>query len=153
MNVSVAATPSMVRILPEISCEQVVVALGDDLDEQVVGAGGDHDVVDLGELGEGVGDRLERAADPDADHRLPGEAELERVGDRDDLHHAAVDQPLDALPDRGLGQADHLADGGVRAPTVLLELLDDRLGDVVEVERRRSGFLVMARMLSGQLRR
>ena len=66
------------------------------------------------------------------DHRLPGEAELERVGDRDDLHHAALDQPLHALAHRGLREAHDLADGGVRAASVLLQLLDDGLGDVVE---------------------
>ena len=122
----------MARIRPEIRLEQVLVALADDLGEEVVGAGGDHDVVDLVQRGERVGDRLERPRDPDPDHRLAGEAELERVGDRDDLHDAAVDQALHALAHRGLGQADHLADGGVRASAVLLQLLDDRLGDVVE---------------------
>ena len=42
-------------------------------------------------------------------------------------------EPLHALAHGGLGQPDHLADGGVRATAVLLELLDDRLRDVVEV--------------------
>ena len=116
--------------------EQVLVALADDLGEDVEGAGGDHDVVDLVELGERVGHRLERAGHPDADHRLAREAELQRVGDRDDLHHAAVDEPLHPLADRGLGEADHLADRGVGAAAVLLELLDDRLGDVVELACR-----------------
>ena len=77
------------------------------------------DVVDLLEVGEGVGDGLHRPVDPDADHRLPGEPELERVGDGDDLHHAGVDQPLHALADGGLGEADHLADRGVRTAAVL----------------------------------
>ena len=56
----------------------------------------------------------------------------ERVGDRDDLHHAGVDEPLHALAHGRLGQPDGLADGGVRTATVLLQLLDDRLGDIVE---------------------
>ena len=60
------------------------------------------------------------------------EADLQRVGDRDDLHDAGVEQPLHALADGGLGQADGLADRGVRPPAVLLQLLDDRLRDVVE---------------------
>ena len=100
--------------------------------EQVERAGGDHHVVDLAQLGEPVGDRLEVARGPYADHGLAGEAELERVGDRDDLHHAGVEQPLHPLADRRLGQPDRLADRRVRPPAVLLELLDDLLGHVVE---------------------
>ena len=69
---------------------------------------------------------------------------------RDDLHHAAVDETLDALPDRGLGQADDLADGGVRAASVLLELLDDRLRDVVEGDPCALRLPVHAQMLSRQ---
>jgi hypothetical protein len=40
---------------------------------------------------------------------------------------------LHALSHRRLREADDLADGGVRAASVLLELLDDRLRHVVEV--------------------
>ncbi len=83
-------------------------------------------------LGELVGDTVEVALDADADHGLAGEADLERIGDRDDLHDPRVEQPLDPLAHGGLGQADGLADRGVRPAAVLLELLDDRLGDVVE---------------------
>ncbi len=67
------------------------------------------------------------------DHRLPGEADLGRIGDGDDLHDAAVDELLHPLPHRRLGQPDRLADRGVRAPAVLLQLLDDRLGHVVRM--------------------
>ena len=105
MKVSVDTTFSMVADLGGQHREQLLVALADHLDEQVVGAGGDHHVVDLVERGDRVGDRLERPAGPDADHRLPGEAELEGVGDRDDLHHPAVHEPLHALPHRRLGEA------------------------------------------------
>ncbi len=42
-----------------------------------------------------------------------GEADLERVGDGDDLHDAGVEQPLHPLAHRRLGQPDRLADGGV----------------------------------------
>ena len=132
MNVSVDEHPVDRADPVADDLEQVLVALGDDLGQHVVGAGGDHDVVDLVERRDRVGHRLDRAGHPDADHGLAREAELHRVGDRDDLHHAAVGQPLHALPDRGLGQPDHLADGGVRAAAVLLELADDRLGDVIE---------------------
>ena len=134
MNVSVAVTFVDRADLARDQPEQVVVALGDDLGQHVEGAGSDHDVVDLVERGERVGHRFQRPVHPDPDHGLAREPELQRIGDRDDLHHAAVDQPLDALADGGLGQPDHLADGGVRAPAVLLELLDDRLRDVVEGE-------------------
>src|SRR5205823_2539390 len=72
----------------------------------------------------------------DANHGLTAEAERHRVGDRDDLHDAAVDQPLDPLPDRGLGQADRLADCRVGPPAVLLELLDDPFRGVVEDDAR-----------------
>ena len=133
MNVSVEDTDSMLRIFSEISSSRCSSLSHDRLDEEVVGPGGDHDVVDLGQRGQRVGDRLQRALDPDADHRLAGEAELERVGDRDDLHDAGVEQPLDPLADRGLGQADDLADGCVGTPAVLLQLLDDGLRDVIEV--------------------
>jgi hypothetical protein len=39
----------------------MVVVLADNLGEHVEGAGGDHDIVDLGDLGHGVGHRLEGA--------------------------------------------------------------------------------------------
>ena len=46
------------------------------------------------------------------DHGLPREPELERVGDRDDLHHAAVDRAAGRRCRHGrLGEADLLADG------------------------------------------
>ncbi len=56
-----------------------------------------------------------------------------RVGHRDDLHDAALDQPLDPLAHRGLRQPHRLADGGVRAAPVGLQLLDDGLGRGVQV--------------------
>ena len=34
--------------------------------------------------------------------------DLQRIGDRDDLHHAGVEQPLHPLADGGLGQPDGL---------------------------------------------
>ena len=70
----------------------------------------------------------------DADHGLAAEADLERVGDGDDLHHAGVQQPLHPLPDGGLRQPDGLPDGRVWTSTVLLQLLDDPLRQLVEHE-------------------
>ena len=80
-----------------------------------------------------LGDLQRVTGAPDADHRLAGESELHGVGDRDDLHHAGIDHPLDALPDRGLGQPHGLPDAGIRPAAVLLEVLDDGLGQVVEL--------------------
>src|SRR6185369_12376320 len=74
--------------------QQVVVVGADQLGEQVVAAGAHDHVVDLGDGGDGVGDRPHVTGDLDADHDLAGEAQHQRVGDRDDLHHAAVQQSL-----------------------------------------------------------
>ena len=61
-------------------------------------------------VGEAVGDQLRVALDPDPDHGLSVEPDLQGIGDRHDLHHLAVQQALHALPDGGLGQADALGD-------------------------------------------
>ena len=105
MNVSVDSTPATSR-MPAHRVQQPVVVLADDLDQDVERAGGDHDVVDLVERGERVGDLAGVAAGADADHRLAGEADLHRVGDADDLQDAGVEQPLHPLADGGLGQPD-----------------------------------------------
>ena len=110
----------------------MLVVLADHLGEDVERAGGDHHVVDLVHRGDRVDDRVEVALGLDADHRLPGEPDLQRVGDRDDLHDPGADQPLHPLPDGGFGQPDRSGDRRIRPPAVLLELLDDGLGQVVE---------------------
>src|SRR6478752_199340 len=61
--------------------DEVVVVFADDLGEDVEAAGGEHDVVDGGDLGESFGDAAAVAGDADADHRLAEEAELHGVGD------------------------------------------------------------------------
>ena len=78
----------------------------------------------------------------DADHRLARETELHRVGDRDDLHHAGVDHALDALAHRGLGQSDGLADARIGPPAVLLQFLDDRFGQLVELHAGPAAWLM-----------
>ena len=70
------------------------------------------------------------------DHGLAAEADLQRIGDRHDLHDPGLAQLLDPLADGGLGQADRLGDRAVGAPAVLLQLLDDGL-----VGLRREGRL------------
>ena len=110
----------------------MVVVAAHRLGEQVERPCRDHDVVDVGEFGEPVGDTFEVAGRPDADHRLSREAQLQGVGDSDDLHDARVEHALYPLPDRRLRQPHSLADRRVRPSPVLLQLLDDLLGDVVE---------------------
>ena len=94
--------------------------------------GGDDDVVDLGHLGQVLGDLDQLVAlAADADHRHLVEAELERVGDADDLEDPPLDQPVGPGPDGGLGHAEVGGDLGERPAAVGLEVLDDPL-----VERR-----------------
>ena len=119
--------------------DEVVVVLADHLGEQVVGAGGEHDVVGRGDRTDGLRDLGRVAAHLDAHHRLAGEAELHRVGHRDDLHDAGLLQLLNPLAHGRLAEAHGLADLGVGAAPVLLELLDDRFRDRVEGERARPG--------------
>jgi hypothetical protein len=64
--------------------------------------------------------------------RTPTIAQLQRVGDRDDLDDPGLLQPGHPLADGRLGQPDSAGDGRVGAPAVLLQLLDDRLADLVE---------------------
>ena len=89
----------------------MVVVLADHLGEHVERARRHDDVVDLVHLGQRVGlTGPAPAVHAHADQGLPGEAHLQRVGDRDDLHDAGLQQPLHALPHRGLRQAHGLGD-------------------------------------------
>ena len=112
--------------------EQVLVVLADELDQQVERAGHDHEVVDLGERGEAVGDGADVTLDADADHRHAPEPEHHRVGDGDDLGDPDLDQPAHALAHRRLGQPDLLRELRVRPTAVVLERFDEGLVDVVE---------------------
>ena len=98
--------------------------------------GRDDDVVDLGELRERLGDLhqpVALAADPDHRHLL--EAELQRVGDADDLEDPALDEAVRPRADGGLGHAEVGRDLGERPAAVLLEVLDDPLVEVRHVVR------------------
>ncbi len=110
----------------------MLVVLAHDLEDEVVRPRHEHDVVDFGNCGERVGDRLDVALGLHADHRLAPESEAERVGDAHDLHHVALDEALDPAADGGLGEPDHGCDARVRHATVLLEQFDDCLVAVVE---------------------
>src|SRR5215204_5962861 len=108
--------------------EQRLVVLGDALHQDVVRAGGDDHVVGLGEGGHLLRDLEQpRRLALDADHRPLLEPQLERVGDADDLHDAAFDEPVRAGPDGGLGHAEVRGDLRERLPAVLLQVLDDPL--------------------------
>src|ERR1019366_2882903 len=64
--------------------------------------------------------------DADTDHGLTGEAELEGIGDGNDLHDAGLTQSLDASPHGSLRKTDGLGDRPVWLPPVTLQGLDDR---------------------------
>ncbi len=87
----------------------MLVVEADDLGEQIEAPTRLDHVGDLVELGEGFRDLRRIAVDPHADHGHALEAEPERIGDGHDLHDALVDQALDPLADRGLGQPTLLA--------------------------------------------
>jgi hypothetical protein len=127
----------------------VGVALAHDLGEDVEPAGGDHDVVDLLDRRQGLGDRLAGTLDDHPQQRLPAEPELERVGDRDDLHHAGVLELLDAAAHGVLREADGVTDLGVGASAVLLEVLDDRPGREVQLHPGRQRGAVLRPLTLG----
>jgi hypothetical protein len=73
------------------------------LDQEVVRAGGDHDVVDFGHRRQLLGDLDQlRALAADPDHRHLVEPELERVRHADDLEDPALDQAVRASADSRL---------------------------------------------------
>jgi hypothetical protein len=89
----------------------------------------------IGDLGEPFRDCTAVAGHPDPDHRLPEEAQLHRVGHRDDLHDPGFGELLHALAHGRLAEPDGLPDLGVRPSTVFLQLLDDGLRHLVEGDR------------------
>src|SRR4051812_7939759 len=119
--------------------EQVLVVAADDLQLEVVPAGGEHAVVDLVDLADRLGGETRVTGHRDRHRGHHPETEGDRVGYGDDLQGSRVDQRLHPLPDGGLGQADRVTDRGVGAAAVLLELAQDRLAHVVEQVRRRTG--------------
>ena len=120
-NVSTSVTPGNAadRVVEEV--HEAVVVDGDELGEDVEAAGAQDDVVDLVDRGDLVGDEPDVALDADADERLAAEAELQRVGDRDDLHDPGLAEALDAAAHAGLGESDLLGDRPVGAAAVALE--------------------------------
>ena len=100
--------------------------------EHVERPGRDHEVVDLGQAGEPVGDGADVTVDADADHGHAPEPQHHRVGDGHDLGDADLDQPPHALAHRRLRQPHLLRELRVRPTAVVLERLDETLVDVVE---------------------
>src|SRR5439155_17930619 len=90
--------------------EKAVVVLADHFDDGVERARGEHDVVDGFDGGQLLGHPGGVAGAADADHRLPGETQLHRIGDRHDLHDAGVDHTLDALTSGCHRQPDPIDD-------------------------------------------
>jgi len=86
-------------------------------------------------FGELVGNGPEVACRPNAHHGLAVEAQLQRVGDRHDLHDARLGELLHPLANRGLAEPYGLRDLGVWPAAVFLQLLDDALRDGVEGRR------------------
>ncbi len=65
------------------------------------------------------------------DHARQGEAQLDRVGDGDDLHDMRVDEVSDALAHAGLRDAQIGGDSGEGAAPILLQRLDNALIDLI----------------------
>ena len=72
------------------------------------------------------------ALDAQTDHGLAWEPQLERVGHGHDLDDTALEQPLNALSHRCFGQTDGLRDRRVGPSSVLLQLFDNGLRDLIE---------------------
>ncbi len=110
----------------------MIVILSHYLRQDVEAAGADDEILDIGQLLDGLGGSIQIPGHADADHGGAGKAHLQWIGYGDDLHHTRVQEALDPLSHGRFRQPDRLADGAVGAPAVGLEFLDDRLGDVVE---------------------
>jgi hypothetical protein len=109
------------------------IVLKDYLNQNVKTSRGKKHVIYLVQLGEGLGEHTRVSAGSNTDHGLAIEAKLHWVGYGNNLHHAGLGELLDALANCGLTEANRLADFGVGAAPVLLELLDDRLGYIVQL--------------------
>ena len=100
---------------------QGVVVDGDDFGDDVEAAGGHDDVVGFVNGGDLVGDHAHVAVYANADQRFAAVAELQRIGDRDNLHDAGVLQSLDAPAHGRFGESDFFGDRAVGATAVELQ--------------------------------
>jgi hypothetical protein len=75
--------------------------------------------------------------DPNTDQGFSAEAELQRIGDGDNLHHTGVTEALNTPTHSGLGEADVLGDRPVGATPVTLKELHNAPVDRVKRRRRR----------------
>src|SRR5262249_25441579 len=118
--------------------EQVAPVGDDDLDDEVVLAGGDHDVVRLLPGGDLVRHRLRRAGGLEPDQRLL-EAQTERIRDPDDLQDVVVAESRVPRPHGCLGATQPRRDRPERLPPVRLQRLDDALVECVDRARGADG--------------
>ena len=126
------------RYGPDLGVEQFQefgIVGADDFDECVEVARGQHHIRNRVDFREPFSHLGGVALTTDADHCLPAEPQLHRVGDRDDVHHPGINQPLHPLAHRGLRQPHLLADPRIGAATIALEFLDDGLGHLVDRHR------------------
>ena len=136
-NVSVSRTPSIARSRSARNAQQGLVVLADGLDQQVVRAGGDDHVVDLGHLGELLGD-LDQLS---LSQRIP----IIAIWWKPSLSGSVTPttwrmprsiEPVRPGPDGRLGHAEIGGDLGERPAAVGLEVLDDPLVEVATRRRR-----------------
>src|SRR5262249_16734547 len=118
--------------------EQVAPAGRDDLDDEVVLAGRDDDVVRLRPARDLVCDGLRRAGRLDADQRLL-ETEPERVRDPDDLQDVVIAETSVPRPYGRLGNPEPRRDRPERLPPVRLQRHDDALVQLVDSARGADG--------------
>ena len=88
-----------------------------------------------------VRDRADVTVNSDPDHRHHRQAELEGVGDCDDLKQARLREPLHPLPDCWRREPDLRSQVGVGRAPIDLELPDD--GPVDRVDARPAGSLAL----------
>jgi hypothetical protein len=73
------------------------------------------------------------ALQADPDHGVGQVGSLAGIDHRRDPDEPVGDEPVDAVADRGLRHAQLTADGHVRTPSVLLELIDDAPVQHIEI--------------------
>jgi len=99
------------RVIQEV--DECVVIDGDDFGDDVEAAGGHDDVV--GFVNRAILSATSRnvTVDADPDERFAAITELQRIGNRDDLHDAGILEALHATSHARFGESDFVCDGAV----------------------------------------